>query len=294
MRLMTRSLMTKSWRISVLVFLLILSSVLWRSALLGAMHLAFSDDAYTHILLILPLSAALVFFERKSVFWAQELDLRFGPWLMGIALAMLGVLSWKGISGTDPWLSLTMFSLVTWWIGAVLCFCGATTFRALIFPLCFLYWMVPMPTSVVDGITATLQSQSAFAARLLFQAAGVPVVQDGIVLSIRGWDIEVARQCSSIRSSILLLISTMVLAHLFLRSLWRKVLLIAAAVPLAAAKNGLRVFTIAELGTGVDPQYFEGRLHHQGGIVFLGISLAAVFAMLWVLHRSESWGSGWG
>ena len=100
-------------------------------------------------------------------------------------------------------------------------------------------------------------------------------------------DIEVAPECSSIRSSLMLVIITMVLAHVLLRSAWRKALLIAAAVPLSVAKNGLRIFVITELGTRVDPAYFDGRLHHHGGIVFLGIALVVVAGLLWILRHTE-------
>jgi hypothetical protein len=53
------------------------------------------------------------------------------------------------------------------------------------------------------------------------------------------------------------------------------------------AKNGLRIFVIAELGTHVDRGYFDGNLHHHGGIVFLGITVAVVVALIWFLHRWE-------
>jgi exosortase/archaeosortase family protein len=67
------------------------------------------------------------------------------------------------------------------------------------------------------------------------------------MLSIPGLEIEVARECSSIRSSLMLFVTAMVLAHLFLRSWWRKALVAAAVIPLSVAKNGLRIFTIVEL-----------------------------------------------
>jgi exosortase/archaeosortase family protein len=85
----------------------------------------------------------------------------------------------------------------------------------------------------------------------------------------------------------MLVITTMVLAHLLLRSWWRKAVLIVAAVPLSIAKNGLRIFVIAELGTRVDPGYLDGTLHHHGGIVFFGISLVAMIVLLSILKRTE-------
>jgi exosortase len=121
----------------------------------------------------------------------------------------------------------------------------------------------------------------------MFRAAGVPATQDGIRLSIPGLNIEVARECSSIRSSLMVVVTSMVLAHLFLRSWWRKALLIVAAIPLAVAKNGLRIFTIAELGTRVDPGFLDGKLHHNGGIVFFGVAVIVVVALLRILRRTE-------
>jgi len=66
-----------------------------------------------------------------------------------------------------------------------------------------------------------------------------------------------------------------------------KALIIAAAVPLAIAKNGLRIFVIAELGTRVDRGFLDGNLHHHGGIVFLGVAMVVVVALIWFLHRWE-------
>lgn len=107
-------------------------------------------------------------------------------------------------------------------------------------------------------------------------------------LTIPGVTIEVARECSSIRSSSMLLVATMVIAHLALRSFWRKSLLIAAAVPLSIFKNGLRIFVIMMLGTRVDPGFLTGRFHHDGGIVFFLFSIVLIFIVLWVLWRGEA------
>jgi exosortase len=113
------------------------------------------------------------------------------------------------------------------------------------------------------------------------------VTQDGLFLTIPGLTLMVAEECSSIRSSSMLLVTTMVLAQLLLRSPWRKALLIAIAVPLSVAKNGLRIFSIAMLGTRVDPGYLTGSFHHQGGIIFFAIALFIIFALLWGLRRGE-------
>jgi exosortase len=180
-----------------------------------------------------------------------------------------------------------MLALVVWWIAAFLLCFGTRSFRRALFPLFFLLWMVPFPDFVLNPIVSLLQQGSAAAAHFLFAAAGVPVEQRGILIHIPGLTVEVARECSSIRSSSMLVVTTMVLAQLLLRSPWRKILVIAAAIPLSVAKNGLRIFAIAMLATRVDPSFLTGRLHRQGGIIFFLIAMAAIFLLLWLLRRGE-------
>ena len=293
-----RSNMTTRNRVPAFAFLCAVSILFWWHSLVMTLRLALANDAYTHILLILPLSAVLIYLDSKhpdskygdskALRIDPQPSPRIGAALLVLALLIGGYARW-GMAATvdDVRLSLGMFALVTWWIASILFCFGARTFQSFLFPLCFLFLIVPIPQSALSWIVEFLQQQSAVATRILFRAVGVPVTQDGIMLSIPNLNIEVARECSSIRSSLMLVVTTMVLAHLFLRSWWRKALLVVAAIPLSVAKNALRIFTIAELATRVDPGFLDGKLHHRGGIVFFGIAVVAVVALLWTLRRTE-------
>lgn len=259
----------------------------WRS-LLATFALALHNDEYTHILLILPVSLALIVGEWPSLQEKISPNVRAGFALVALALLAAGFpIMRSGSLPPDITLSIRMFALVLFWGGLyVLCF-GTQVARGLLFPLCFLFWLVPFPQAVLTSIVDWLQRGSAISAHALFALAGVPVLQDGVVLSIPGLTVEVAQECSSIRSSTMLLVTTMVLAHVLLRSPWRKALVVAVAVPLSVAKNGLRIFVIAMLGIRVDPGYLNGRFHHQGGVIFFAIALALVLVLIWFLKRSE-------
>jgi exosortase len=259
----------------------------WRP-LVDTFTLALRDYEYTHILLILPISAALILLEWRSLRPMVALNVRTGFALLAMAvLVAVFARGWSASLSSDVQLSIRMFALVLSWIGAfVLCF-GSRVSRSVLFPLCFLFGLVPFPQLALNEIVRLLQQGSAWAAYVLFAAVGVPVVQNGVMLTIPGLTVEVAKECSSIRSSSMLLVTTMVLAQLLLRSPWRKVLVIGVAVVLSVAKNGLRIFTIAMLGTRVDPGFLTGKLHHNGGIVFFAIALAAVFGLIWILQRTE-------
>ena len=281
--------MTKLFQTLPFAFMLAASVALGWRPLVSTWTLALSREAYTHILLILPLSCAFVYLERKALPSPPRRSVVAGSAVLALVLLLVGLARFGGRGWPqDIVLSSSMLALVTWWIGCTVFYFGIRAFQVMLFPLCFLFWLVPIPSIALDEIVHFFQHQSAFAARVLFMVAGVPVAQDGIMLSIPGLDIEVAQECSSIRSSLMLIVTTMVLAHLFLRSWWRKALLIAAAVPLAAMKNGLRIFVIAELGTRVDPGFLDGDLHHHGGIVFFAISLVVMATLLWGVRRTES------
>lgn len=265
-----------------------ISLAIWWHPLASSFALALNDDEYTHILLILPISAALIFMDWKPPEPFAGSGASFNSILLVMAVSITALTRWKSDSlPFDVQLSVNMLAFVVWWVAAfVLCF-GTPAFRRALFPLCFLFWLVPIPESLLNPIISLLQQGSAAAARLLFAAVGVRVEQDGLLLHIPGLTLEVARECSSIRSSLMLLVTTMVLAQLLLRSPWRKALIVALAIPLSIAKNGLRIFTIGMLGTRVDPSFLTGRLHRQGGIIFFLIALAAIFLMLWIARRGE-------
>jgi exosortase/archaeosortase family protein len=80
---------------------------------------------------------------------------------------------------------------------------------------------------------------------------------------------------------------TLMLTHLFLRSQWRQALLVLASIPLSIFKNGIRIVTIAELGTRVNPSFLHGDLHHYGGVIFLTLAVVVIVVLLLVLRRSE-------
>lgn len=264
------------------------SIAVWWQPLVSTLKLTLSSDAYTHILLIVPLSVALIYFERRKVPSLPCSRGRVGWILLSTALLLRAFTALSVHDATaDVSLSWSLFGLVLWWIGSVAVCFGLEAFRSLVFPLCFLFLVVPVPSALVNWVTQTLQYQSAVGATLLFRIAQVPVTRDGLILSIPGLDLEVARECSSIRSSTMLIVITLLLAHLFLRSGWRKVLLLAASLPLAVAKNAIRIFTIAQLGTRVDPAYLNGKFHHNGGVLFLLAAVMIIVFLLWILRQSE-------
>jgi exosortase len=261
--------------------------IAWRP-LEATFTLAWTNDQYTHVLLIIPISLLLIRRDWPTVRPRQSPTVRAKSILLLCVLALAEFVTLRCVSLTfDLKLSICILALVLSWIGLFVSYFGNRVSRSLFFPLCFLLCFVPLPQTVVDAIVCYLQQESAWTSELLFAATHVPVMRNGIVLTIPDLTIEVAKECSSIRSSLVLLVTAIVLAQVFLRSPWRKALVVAMVVPLSVAKNGLRIFTLAMLGTRIDPSFLTGKLHNSGGIVFFSTALAVVCLSIWALQKRE-------
>ena len=77
-----------------------------------------------------------------------------------------------------------------------------------------------------------------------------------------------------------------------MRSNWGKVLFVLATIPMAVAKNAVRIFTLSMLGMHVNPGFLDGRLHRNGGVAFFVVALAGMVALLRGLQKAEAWTGG--
>jgi exosortase len=159
--------------------------------------------------------------------------------------------------------------------------------RAARFPLTFLLFTIPFPDFLLDKVIYFLQKGTTEIAAVLFDWSGVPVIRDGFVFHLAHANIEVARECSGIRSSVALLLLAILVAHFYLRTFWKQALLVLVGLFVMILKNGVRVVTLTLLASYVDPSFLFGNLHRDGGVVFFLLGLALLSPLLWLLKRTE-------
>jgi exosortase/archaeosortase family protein len=107
------------------------------------------------------------------------------------------------------------------------------------------------------------------------------------VFELPGIVIQVAQECSGIRSSWVLFIAGLLASHLILRTRWRRLVLVAFVIPLGILRNGFRIFVIGLLCVHIGPQMIDSMIHHRGGPIFFALSLVPLFLLLWWLRRQE-------
>src|SRR5712672_3226196 len=256
---------------------------------LGFAAYALANDNASHLLLIPFISAWILFLERNKIFKILSSDLAVGfLFLLGGAAFALVAFSLGSAWTSLNRLSVYILALVLLWIAGFAFFFGRTASSQARFPLAFLLLAIPIPEFFLDKAIYLLQKGSAEIAAVLFDWSGVPVLREGFVFHLAHVNIEVARECSGIRSSLALLILAILVAHFYLDRFWKQTVLLIAGLFVMILKTGVRIVTLTLLASYVDPGFLYGRLHREGGVFFFLLGLLMLAPLLWFFQRTEA------
>lgn len=256
--------------------------------------LAVRSDPYSYTVLVPFVSLALLYWNRREILSAARFDgvLAALFFIVGVLFRWLSLHDAAALNPTNGPLNgliLSILSLVTLLIGSfALCY-GLRAMRVAAFPLLFLFLLIPIPGFAVNGIISALQHWSADGTAILYNIFRVPALRRGLVFRLPGFSIIVAEECSGIRSTLALFITVLLVAQFSLKSNWRKLLLCLLVVPIAVAKNSIRIFALSTLAVYVDKSFLYGRLHRDGGSLFFLLGLAMAVGFLEFLQLWERW-----
>jgi len=272
-------------------FAVVLAAVFGHS-LLTLIKYAASSQLHSYILLIPFVSAYLLYIRRDQLPKKYSVDLPLAIVSLAIGLGVLIFTYWLDFAGRVPGindrLTLLTLSFLCCLAAAGFFFLGRAWMRAAAFPLAYLIFMVPMPNAMADALEQASAAGSAEMANLLFHLSGMPFFRVGPVFQLPNITIQVAQECSGIRSSLVLFITSILAANLFLKTPWRRVALIAVVIPLAILRNGFRIFVIGLLCVHLGPQMIHSLIHRRGGPLFFVLSLIPFLFLLWLLRRGDT------
>jgi exosortase len=245
------------------------------------------NDYYSHIPLIPVISAYVFYARRKKMFGAGPGSLPLGIMILilGLGLFFLDRLFHPGLIDHTELRASSAILLLS---GSYITIFGWRAFREWPFPFGFLLFAVPLPMMWMERIVLALVSGSTGVTFLLFKLFGVPFAQQGSIFHLPAFNVEIARECSGIRSSLALVITSILAGQIFLRKPWKRIVLVLAVIPVTILKNGLRIVILYLLSYFVDMRIIEGGfLHKSGGFLFFGLSLCIIGCLLWLLREPD-------
>ena len=260
-------------------------------SLLALISYAAGSDLYSYILLIPFVSGYLLYLRRNQLPKDYAVDVPFAMAFLAAGFGVFGLTYWlhfveQSSANADYLGPQTLSFLCFLWAGGFFFF-GRAWMQAAAFPLAYLIFLVPMPDVMANALETASKYASAEVANVLFHLTGMPVLRGGLVFQLPNITIEVAQECSGIRSSWVLFMTSILAANLFLKTSWRRIVLVLFVIPLAILRNGFRILVIGLLCVNVGPQMIHSAIHRRGGPLFFVLSLVPLLLLLAWLHKGE-------
>lgn len=236
------------------------------------------DGTFQYAFLIVPVCIALV--------WSRRAALRRvtpAPRVSGLVLVAGLCAFWLAgaLANVDLVRQIAVVAMIP---SLVFTFYGWPVVYALLFPLAYLYFTLPIGGSLVSP----LQTITAHISVTVLKWTGVPVLFSGhyITTPVSTW--YVANACSGIKFFIATTAIGLLYANLFYRSWPRRIVFVVAAMIVPVIANGLRVYFTILIGETFGLQYATGTDHLIFGWQFFGTVLVLLFLAGWPWHETTA------
>ena len=265
-----------------------LVALLFSQPLVRLMSHAAHNQLHSHIPLVPLIAGYLMYIQRRPPATVYRTSIGATVLLLAVGLAALAARTWwhATLSVNDD-LALMALAFVSVVVAGGFLFLGSRWMAAAAFPMSFLIFMVPMPDAMANALEIASMLASADVAAWFLTATGTPLLRDGQLFALPGIVLQVAQECSGIRSSWALFITSLVASHLFLESSWRRLVLVVFVIPLGVVRNGFRILVIGLMCVYIGPHMIDSVIHRHGGPLFFVLSLGPLFLFLLWLRRTE-------
>lgn len=255
----------KLFLVLALFLVLYLPTVVW---LWGRWTLSVWQHA--HGLLILPVVGYLVWQELKDLAHLPSDACRWGFVVVvpSLALQMLD-------AGMNTQL-LSAFSLFLVLPGLSLLFLGVERTKAILFPLLFLFFTLPIPLVFTEPIHLFLREIATAASAAIIPRLGIPLYVEGFTLHIPNGSLLVADACSGF-STLYAALAIACLTAYMCPDWRRRILVIAIAAPVAIAANIFRIVLLVQLVDWYGLEILGTQWHTTSGLLTFVIALPIIF-----------------
>lgn len=238
-----------------------------------------TNDDYSHGYFIPFLSAYFIYSLRRSLSKIEIKPNNFGLFFIIMGLAQLVIAK----TGSELFLQRT--SLIPVILGLVLFLLGWEFLKKLLFPICYLIFMIPLPAIIWNKIAFPMQLFSSAITEQVVHLMGIPIFREGNVLHLSETTLEVVAACSGLRSLMTMFALSSALAFMSPLSLLGKSLQFISAAPIAVVANIIRLLSTALLASIYGSEVAHGFLHDFSGIVVFCLGLGMLIGLNSMLSK---------
>ena len=229
-----------------------------------------NDPNYSHGFLI-PVFSGYLIWKNKNKFSLSDIR----PASKGLFVLVFGLLLLiVGKAGSE---FFTMrFSFVVVLFGLFLFVMGTEFTKKILFPMGFLVFMIPLPYVIYNDISFPLRLLTVTFSTEILSLLGISLTRDGNIIHLSQTSLHVIDACSGLRSIMTLSALAVLFAYLTQKSIWRKLLLVLMAIPIAVIANTVRITGTAIVADHWGPGLTGGFFHNLSG----GVTFTLAFVLL--------------
>lgn len=245
-------------------------------------HTIWAETEHMHGPIVLALSVWLMV--RNIPAMIQQSS---GPNAWGWFALLLGLVLY--VVGRSQDIILFEMGSMIWLLGGlILLHYGWGGLRAQWFPLFFMFFMVPMPSNVVDTVTMPMKMAVSYVTEQVLYVVGYPIGRNGVILQIGQYMLLVADACAGLQTLLTLEALGLLYLNLVRRdSLVRNVGLGLLIVPISFTANVIRVISLSLITYHFGDAAGQGFLHGFAGIVLFLSALLLIIGFDTLLQHVE-------
>lgn len=237
-----------------------------------------TTDQNAHGPIVLAVSIWFLQFKARQV--ATDPSIKISPAIgLGWFVLVLGLVLYV-IGRSQAFYLFEVGSIIPVLAGGILILFGKAVLRHLWFAFFFMFFMIPLPGSIIDAMTQPMKIAVSWGAEHLLYELGYPVARNGVILTIGQYQLLVADACAGLNSLFTLealgLLYMNVMRH---ESAFRNVLLATLIVPISFASNLIRVVVLSLITFYLGDEAGQGFLHGFSGMVLFITALLLIIGV---------------
>ncbi len=240
------------------------------------------SEEYSHGFLIVPVCLWLIWAKRQELEKIPNSSCSLGLLLIISALVLHVLASYAAILTLGPLAMIFMLH------GMVLYFLGPAIYRALSFPLVFLFFMVPVPSQIYSAVTIPLQLLVTKISTSIGSIMGIPILRQGNLIHLPERTLQVVQACSGLRSIMSLAALSALFGYLFMETRIFQTLLFLSSIPIAIVINVVRVVLMIVGFYFFQYDFTTGTIHTVMGLLVFSIALLMLYMLATLFSLAEN------
>lgn len=249
---------------------------------------ATDDQSHGPVILFLVIYLIWVKKDKLELLMNMPTPAPWAGWLFFIAGGFFYV-----IGRSQDILILDLGSQIPLLIGLSLLMVGYPLLRAIAFPVFFMIFLLPIPTTILASITLPMKTAVSIVVDHVLYALDYPIARDGVILQIGQYQLLVADACAGMNT----LISLEALGLLYLNlvkhdSLARNAILALLIIPISFSANVIRVISLTLVTYYFGNDVGQGFIHGFAGLVLFAVALTLIisidYGIQWWLQRRDA------